>query len=196
MKKLLFIVAVLAISMSSFAQTSFGVKAGTNISNINMSGEGISLDTQSKTGLLIGGFANFKLSETFAIQPELLFAQYGYKLDLDLGGMTIEGEESLNYLAIPVMGKYYFGGFNIQAGPQLGFLLSAEEDADGEKTDSKDNWNGVDFGLNLGVGYDLEMGLGFDVRYNIGLSNNIAETDGTDLTVKNNAFQISLSYAF
>lgn len=194
MKKILVIVAVLAISVSSFAQTTFGVKAGANIANIKLSGMGISLDTKAKTGLIVGAFAKFNLSESFAVQPELLFAQYGAKIDLSAFG---EGEitESLNYLAIPVMAKYYFGGFNVQAGPQIGILMSAKEEMDGESEDVKDDYKGADFGLNIGAGYDLDMGLGFDVRYNMGLSNIVKDTEG-DESIKNNGFQIAVSYSF
>jgi len=183
MKKLLVIVAVLAISASSFAQTTFGVKAGVNIANLEASGEGVSMSFDSKTGVIIGGFAKFHLSEAFALQPELLYSQGGAKL----GDETFKAD----YLAIPVMAKYYFGGFNVQAGPQLGFLMTAKA---GDE-DIKDEMNTTDFGFNIGAGYDLEMGLGFDVRYNMGLSN-ISKEDADGFKMKNKGFQITASYAF
>jgi len=196
MKKVLSLVAVLALlSTATFAQVKFGAKVGTNISNISMSSDaGFSLDTKSRVGFLVGGFAKFELSEAFAIQPELMFAQYGYKVDMEFFGETISGTETANYLAIPVMAKYYFGGFNLQAGPQLGFLMSANAEADGETEDTKGDYNSIDLGLSFGAGYDLEMGLGFDLRYNTGLTNIAKDAEG--VTVKNNAIQIAVNYTF
>jgi len=183
MKKTLMLVAVMAlISMSSMAQT-FGVKAGVNISNLKVDGDGASASFDSKVGLAIGAFAKFNLSEEFVFQPELLFSQYGAKV--------IEENLKLNYISIPLMAKYYFGGFNVQAGPQLGLLMSAKA---GDE-DVKDGMKGMDFGLNLGAGYDFENGLGIDARYNIGLSN-IAEDTEDDAKLLNKGFQFTLSYAF
>jgi len=186
MKKVLTVIAVLAlISTASFAQTKFGVKLGTNFANVkyDLDGGG-SISPDSKVGFVIGGFANFSIvEEKFAIQPELLFSGQGFKMDDD--------KVSLNYLSVPVIAKYYFGGFNVQAGPQLGFLMSAKDDGD----DIKDNMKGIDLGMNIGAGYDLEMGLGFDARYYMGMSN-ISDVDGDDGSLKNKGFQITVSYAF
>lgn len=178
------IVAVMAfVATTSFAQTTFGVKAGLNISNIKVDGDGASASFDSKAGLAIGGFAKFNLSDEFALQPELLFSQHGAKIG--------DAKFNLNYISVPVMAKYYFSGFNIQAGPQLGLLMSAKADDE----DVKDSMKGMDFGINIGAGYDFEMGLGIDARYNVGLSN-IAEDTDDDSKMLNKGFQFTLSYAF
>ena len=183
MKKILMIVAVLALIVStSFAQT-YGVKAGLNISNLKIDGDGASASFDSKVGLTIGGFARYNFSEEFALQPELLFSQYGAKV--------ADATMKLNYISVPVMAKYYFSGFNIQAGPQLGLLMSAKADDE----DIKDGMKGMDFGFNIGAGYDFENGIGIDARYNIGLSN-IAEETEDDAKLLNKGFQITLGYAF
>lgn len=90
------------------------------------------------------------------------------------------------------MGKYYLTkGLSVEAGPQIGFLLSAKR----ESLDVKESYNTVDFGMNLGIGYKLQNGLNFGVRYNLGLSdfNNII-----DLTNKNkiDVVQVSIGYRF
>jgi hypothetical protein len=83
---------------------------------------------------------------------------------------------------------YSFGNVNIQAGPQIGFLLSAKRKDDGEDEDIKDLFKSTDFGFNLGLGADFGK-LNASARYCIGLSN-IA--DDEDVEIKNGVFQIAL----
>lgn len=188
MKKVLTVIAVLAlISTASFAQTKFGVKLGTNFAN--GSGDDFE-DTDSRIGMVIGGFANFSIiEEKLSFQPELLYSAQGYTESYTDEGFDVDGTLKADYLNIPLMMKYHFGGFNVQAGPQVGFLMSAKYEDD----DVKDDMKGVDFGFNLGVGYDLDFGLGFDLRYNLGLSN-VADYDDAD--GKNRVIQFTASYAF
>nr|WP_321453546.1 porin family protein [uncultured Carboxylicivirga sp.] len=199
MKKLLFIAAIMAISMSSFAQVKYGVKAGVNFAN----GTGDDFENgDMRTSLQAGAFARFSLSETFAFQPELLYSGQGSKYSESETGYSYDQTLKLNYLNIPLMFKYYASnGFNIQAGPQLGFLMSAkmkeEETADGTtisvEEDIKDQVKGFDFGLDFGLGYDLESGLGFDLRYGLGLTNIV---DNDDADGKNSVISLAVSYAF
>jgi hypothetical protein len=88
-------------------------------------------------------------------------------------------------------------GFNVQAGPQVGFLVADKYEAGGNSGDLSDTWgvdmNGIDFGLNLGLGYDLENGLGVDARYDIGMSQ-ITKEDNADS--KNSVIQVAVSYTF
>ncbi len=95
---------------------------------------------------------------------------------------------ALNYLNIPLMGKYYLTkGFSLETGPQIGFLLSAKD----KDTDVKGAFNTVDFGVNFGLGYKLDNGLHFGVRYNLGLSDINSIDSFTD---KNRVFQLSVGY--
>ncbi|WP_010421878.1 porin family protein [Anaerophaga thermohalophila] len=212
MKKLFFIAAVmlLCVSTASFAQAKFGVKAGLNIASL--SGDDAE-DLDSRLAPFFGGFVNISFSDKLSFQPELLYSMKGAKYSdsgsESIGGITYNYEEEskvkLNYLDIPLMLKINLGsGFNLQAGPQIGLLLSAEEEfeytasggdmneSESETTDIKDDLKGMNFGLNVGAGYDFGS-LGVDIRYSLGLSN-IADYDDGDL--KSNAFQIGVSYAF
>lgn len=90
------------------------------------------------------------------------------------------------------MGKYYVTkGFSVEAGPQIGFLLSAKH----EKLNVKDSFNTFDFGVNFGLGYKLENGLNFGARYNLGLTD-INNIDGSSSKNKNGVIQISVGYFF
>ncbi len=181
-KVILTAMAVFAFSFANAQDTKFGVKAGLNIANLTGDVE----DASSLIGFQIGGFAEFKISEKFAIQPELMYSAQGASSDTD-------GDLKLGYLNIPVMAKYYVAkSFSLEAGPQVGFLLSAEV----EGVDVKDVFESVDFGVNFGAGYDFTENLSAGLRYNLGLSN-VAKTEaGEDFTVNNSVFSITVGYKF
>ena len=171
----------------------FGAKAGLNISSI--SGDETD-DAKSKIGFHIGPVVEIPITEKFAIQPELLFSTQGAKSEEsetvteEFFGITYsysytsKSDVKLNYLNLPVIAKFYVAeGLSIQAGPQIGFLLSAdseyeyelttdgETESDSGSEDISEYLNGTDFSINLGFGYQLPAGIFFDARYNIGLSN-------------------------
>ena len=183
MKKLLLsALFVTAFGFTTQAQeVQFGVKAGVNIADL-----GGDVDTEgSLTSFHVGGVAEVKLTETFSVQPELLYSMQGANI---ADGVDLE----LSYLNVPIMAKYYvMEGLSIEAGPQVGFLLSADQDGE----DVKDTVKSVDFALNGGVAYDLQMGVFFQARYSAGLSD-INDVDGVDMKATNNVFSLSVGYKF
>lgn len=197
MKKILFTcVLFLAFIFGAKAQISdvkLGAKAGLNLSNFTTS------EYDAITGFHIGALAEVFISEEFSIQPEILYSTQGAEAKVDYADYS--WEINIDYINIPVMAKYYVAeGFSVQAGPQFGFLIKAEEkeDFEGEKEtfDIKQYLNSFDFGMNLGVGYELPMGVFFDVRYNLGLTKINKESDSEDDDLKNNVFQIGVGYKF
>ena len=201
MKKIMLTaVAVMAFAFSNAQETKFGVKAGLNLTNLT----GDVQDASSLVGFQIGGFAEIKLTDKFAIQPELLFSTQGAKnkfTDFEEG--TYEYDTKLNYLNIPVLAKYYITeAFSVEAGPQIGVLLSAKEDGE----DAKDYYKSVDFGFNVGAGYNFTENLSVGLRYTIGLSSvydtpdsidDFDEFDGLgDLSVRNSVFALTVGYKF
>jgi len=178
MKKLLLTVFAACLVFAASAQFKGGIKAGANLANFGGDDAGSS---DMLFAFHIGGYGQFALSDALTLQPELLYYGAGAK-DSDTDDAL-----KVNYISIPVMFVYGLGEkFNIQAGPQIGFLMSA----DLEGTDVKDSFKGTDFGLNLGLGAGFGK-LNAAVRYSIGLSN-IIDADNVD--VKNNVIQISLGY--
>ena len=197
MKKLFLFFAVVAITglAQTYAQdVNFGAKAGVNFADIT--GD----DADSFSGLTsfhVGFVAEIMISDMFAFQPELLYSAQGSDWEEDYEGETYKGTVKADYLNVPLMAKYYVSeGLSLEAGPQIGLLLSATSEQDGfDDQDIKDDLKGLDFGLNLGVGYKLENGLNFGARYNLGL------TDGNDgleedVTYKNSVIQVSIGYFF
>lgn len=207
MKKLLLsAIALMAFGLSNAQETKFGLKGGLNISNFTGDTEG--LDFKSRVGFNVGGFVAIKFSEKFTLQPEVLYSAQG--ANIDNFGAEIEGnfytadvKFKLAYINIPVMFKYYAAEkFNIEAGPQIGFLTSAKTSTKVNgfnqtvEQDVKDNFESIDFGVNFGVGYDFTEHFSAGARYNIGLSN-IAKTEaGDDTKLHNSVFSLGIGYKF
>ena len=189
--------AVMAFAFSNAQETKFGVKGGLNLTNLTGDVEG----TSSLIGFHVGGFAEIKLTDKFAIQPELLFSTQGAKIEETFFDESYEYDTKLNYLNIPVLAKFYVTeAFSVEAGPQLGVLLSAKQDGE----DVKDFYKSVDFGFNVGAGYNFTENLSVGLRYTIGLSSVFDTPDSDelegfeieDIDVKNSVFALSLGYKF
>jgi opacity protein-like surface antigen len=189
MKKIIFAaVAVFGFAFANAQETKFGAKAGLNLSNFTGDAEG----TSTKVGFQVGAFAEIKVSEKFAVQPEVLFSVLGAKEEFF--GITVNS--NLNYLVIPVMAKYYVAdAFSLEAGPQIGFLMSAKAKADGESLDIKDGFNSTDFGINVGAGYDVTENINLGLRYTIGVSNILKDAPDS-FSVGNSNIAFAVGYKF
>ena len=205
MKKL-FLGAAIAMSSLTFAQQ-FGVKGGMNVSSL--SDDATLSDQESKIGFNAGVFMNAPLAENFSIQPEVLYNDLGSKVtrSTEILGNTYSADYSRNlgYISVPVMFQYNATpAFYLEAGPQFGFLVSAEDkfkNSTNGSTDNativaldKDNFNTFDFGIGLGAGYYFTPNLGLTARYTAGLSDIMKDNPGD--SVKNNVFQVGLAYKF
>lgn len=176
MKKTILVISLVFISVTAFSQASvsLGIKAGANFANTNISG------SESITALHGGAYGLVKFAN-IGIQPEILFSKQGSQLT---GGSEID----LDYVNIPVMLKFYLpAGLNLQAGPQFGVLLNAEN----ENGDIKNQLKNSDLSAALGAGWDAPFGLQFTARYVFGLSD---IDDGLGTEVKNQTFQLSVGY--
>ncbi len=202
MKKLLLIVCIFSGILSNAQEDTikFGVKAGINIASLS-GNVAVTQDQFNRVGLQIGVLSEIPITEKFAFQPELLFSSQGAKYDPIENGILVEQTIKLDYLNLPLMAKYYiFKGVSIQAGPQIGFLLSANNNVESPgidtETDIKDETSGVDFGINFGLGYQLPLGIFVDGRYNLGLSDTNDANDNNAPKATNAVFQFSLGYKF
>lgn len=206
MKKIILVALIAIFSFVGVnAQTSFGVKAGLNLASIT-GDETDGID--SRTSFHIGVIAEFEISDKFSFQPELVYSSQGAKYSYSEIDYSMEGKYKLDYLNIPLMAKYYVAeGFSIEAGPQIGILLSAKDDweaiFEGVTESGTDDLEDIgvvkdiDFGLNFGVGYKLDNGINFGARYNLGLSNlNDESAYDEDFTWNNSVIQISVGYFF
>ncbi|WP_339889954.1 porin family protein [uncultured Flavobacterium sp.] len=213
MKKLLFAaVAVFALGNVNAQDMKFGVKAGLNVFTLTGDVE----DAESLIGAHAGVFAEFKISDKFSFQPELVYSMQGAKNEESstetFGGETYtekyESKLKLSYINIPLMAKYYVSEkFSLEAGPQIGFLMSAKNDftytltgggfdeSESANEDVKDGFKGIDFGFNFGLAYDFTENVFAGARYNLGLGD-INDVDGSDAKINNAGFQVSVGYKF
>lgn len=184
MKKVLLatVIAVLGFTNVNAQEFKFGAKAGINFGTID--GDGTA-DIGPVTAFNFGLMSEISISDKFSFQPELLYSGIGYSL-----GNADDDTVALNYLTVPLLGKYYVTErFSLEAGPQVGFLLSAKQ----EGTDVKDNFKTLDFGASFGLAYKLDNGLNFGVRYTLGLSD---VTESKNFSNNTRAVQFSIGYFF
>ena len=197
MRKIIVIFLVLATVMAgseAYSQGApkpiFGAKGGFNFANIG----GDETDNTLKTAFHAGVYSEVFFDYFLMMQGELLVSYQGH------GGYdsSVPFSSSLNlwYINLPIMARYNIGyNFNVHAGFQIGFLLSANSksaDFNGEavKTNVKDQKKTFDFGIPLGVGYDLmDRKISVTARYIIPISN--TEKNST-VKKTNQVFQVSL----
>ncbi len=197
MKKIIafiFAVSGIALANQAHAQAHFalGIKGGPNFAKVDVNDPEASW--KGRTGFHGGAFALIKLTK-IGIQPELLFSQQGSKIKFN----SQDYDANFSYVNIPVILKLYtVAGINLQAGPQFGFLTTAESDynpithSPQNGTDLKNAYKKSVLSLALGAGWDLPFGLTIDARYNLGLSK--IEDNPSLETTPNQVFQVSVGY--
>jgi len=176
MKKIALLLLLFVAFQASAQEFHFIPKIGLNFANMTNS-DGASM----KAGLNIGVAGEVMMTNNFAIEPGIYYSMQGFKVS----GTTAKLKN--DYLNIPILLKgYAYEGFNLFAGPQLGFKVSskvkASDSGTSVSTDVLSDWfKTFDFSLVVGAGYQTSMGLLFSLSYNVGLTNtlnkdNIAST--------------------
>ena len=191
MKKHLFLLlSGLFITLSAFSQQpEYGFKFGINNAIWSIGEPNASFQNKFRMGLITGVNADIPVSGQIGVQTELLYAMFG-------STFTDEGDFAkykVNYLLVPVMGRYNFpNGFSVMAGPQFGLLLSAKSNIDGNKHDFKDDMKKTDIFFAVGGEYKLPNGLLLGLRYQHGLTN--TEKDADVNYIKNRGFSLTVTY--
>ena len=214
MKKInyLFLVGIL-VGMSGVAsgqvQLAIGLKGGLNFASLNTNSS-IKSNYGNRTGYHGGAYVMFKFTKV-AIQPEIIFSRQGQTFTFN----SKDYNSNYDYVNIPIMIKFYLAaGFNLQAGPQFGFLASSKgavinnfnssNPSVSTGQDLKNFMKSSDVSIGVGFGWDLPLGLNVGARYNIGLSDinkytgnqappNQVSSLGTS-QAKNQVIQVSVGY--
>ena len=199
------IAAVLLLAVftaPAFAQegVSGGVKVGVGFANLSSDDEDFdSLDT--RTGVVVGGFANVPVGERLSVVIEALFTQKGAKeVFEDDSEVTIK----LDYIEVPILFNVGFDTMTtvqpfVYAGVAPAFNTSAkvvEEFGDGEEdeVDIDDDVKAFDVGLVFGGGVRFGI-FAVEGRYTLGLVNVNDDAD-VDESVKNRQAAILFSVMF
>ncbi|APG64395.1 hypothetical protein LPB136_03005 [Tenacibaculum todarodis] len=170
MKKLLLSIAMFTFALTVSAQD-YGVIGGFNNTIAKASGGGITA-SDGISGLFVGFFGDFEVSEKFNIQPEVHYIA------------VFRDGDSGNAIALPVLAKYYVSEqFSVQAGPMIDVILD----------EAPDGFNTFGFGIAGGVGYDFDDHFMATARYSFGLSNRV---EIANVTTGYDYFQVGLGYKF
>lgn len=207
MKKLLLILSI-AVCTTSFAQFTFGPKAGWSDFKTQLSD---SSDNQYKGGLHIGGFADYQFGSHFSIVGEMCFSQRASQTDA--------ASLTMNYLDVPIMCQLLIDmqrtgrGKNdvwindnkailtlAQFGIEPSFLLSSNYTIKKTGTSSADNssFASTIISIPLGIVYQVHSIL-IGLRGHLSFSNLLtsdATKNPTNRLQTWFGFQISLGYRF
>ena len=182
-----------ALASSASAQTSFGLRAGLNVSDLT--GDNIP-NSNPRLGFTGGAFVNVAVTPSLSFQPEVSYSQRGVSTEDDAT------ELSADYVEIPVLVKYavpvtetglMLGGY---AGPAIAFRLNENVSPNFGPGSAAD----VDFfkGTDIGAAFGLTVGAGpfaVDGRYTIGLQQ-ATDQDVTPLDLRHGVFSVAGTYTF
>ena len=187
MKKIIVAAVILfAGSLSMNAQAiKFGFKGGLNYANqtgSNITVNSTNYTTDAITSYHAGLLAEIKLTDGFAIQPELLYSTMGatYKNAVE------EFKYELGYISIPVLAKISLSkAVSLDLGPQASFLLSERKNVNFKEAET------FEFGVAGGLGFNITKNFFLQGRYVLGLTEATKEAK-----VKNSVVQISAGFTF
>lgn len=186
MKKITTLLFIFCLSAISFAQgedessttlsTTFGIKAGYNATQMKIENEGNDR-VQKEAGIYFGAFINFPTSETFSVQPEVLYSSSRYNIN-----------DNINLIHVPVSFKFNLAnGFTGFIGPEAQFLLDI-----GDEDTSL--FNNVMFGFHFGASFQVAPNFFLEARPYFALSKLL--DDGPGFSRKLNTLQVGLAYQF
>jgi hypothetical protein len=142
----------------------------------------------SKLGVLFGASVDIPVQDELSAETGLQIGMFGTHLKNDFEEATYK----TTYLLIPILAKYHFdNGISVHAGPEMGFLMSANSVLDGDHYSFKDDMKKTDIFLVIGGAYTLENGLTLGLRLHHGLTN--VEDYGSN-TLHNRAVTVMASY--
>jgi hypothetical protein len=167
---------------------SLGIKGGVNVYNIHNDNN---TNYDPRVGYNFGLLGHIHIARQFAIQPEIVYSAQGAQYTTALG----TAKYNLDYINVPILFQYMWdNGFRIEAGPQIGFLVSAKSKINDVSTDNKKNMETLDLAASFGASYiHPATGIGIDARYNLGLTN-INKTN--DIKSTNRGLQLGVFYIF
>lgn len=161
---------LLLLFQTSSAQVRIGVQGGLSVPELSGGNNELSQGYTSRLAPNFGITAEFAVTDRFSIQPQINFDGQGGQRNgfqpitstelppLPSGGYyyaDFKNTSVLNYIEIPVLAKYTFGsgglGFDVSAGPYVGFLLNATQNTSGMSTIYVDK-NGTPLEISVGGG--------------------------------------------
>jgi hypothetical protein len=185
MKKTIFSIIVFTVIVSCINaqerdQLHFGVKAGTNYSNVyDIKGQDFTADY--KWGVAGGVFLSIPIGKYIGIHPEMLYSQKGYESNGSILGSNYKITHNSDFLDIPILLELKpIEAITVVAGPQYSYLLkqkntftnsflTAQQQQDFDNSNIRKNilcfLGGLDFNITPLV---ISLRAGWDILHNNG----------------------------
>ena len=202
MKTKLTLSLLIFISFIGFGQTKYGVKAGINFSkftpNLKFNNDEI-LDYSLKNGGHVGFYMNYKVSDNFKLQPELLFKLEGSKA-------THHTNSKYNIsdyiISLPLTLQYkIYSSFYMETGININYIFKKQETINfspnifpdpkappgGQQTFTISGYDAFDIGYLVGFGYYFTDKISANVRYSHSLNKR-------DSNIKSSVFNLGMAY--
>jgi hypothetical protein len=168
------------INVDKVAETYFDILINVVNTNINYGKQNSAFSDYKKSVRGIQAGVSFQAGVTpkFSLASELYFIMKGGTLKannpLSNGKTTLH----LNTLELPVLARFHFGKFYLNAGPSIAYNLGGTNKIESTSkavsfTDSSDSFKRLDAGLQMGAGYRFKArrkSVALDVRYSYGLT--------------------------
>ncbi len=212
MKKFLLILVLVYFNICEAQETRFGVKAGFNYASVV--GD-LTVGNKFRLSGHAGIFVEVAFAENFSFKPEIQYSSQGFQFSSDLasiqnGGFTSDENDirtnvQFNYIAIPVLGKFYLNDkVAVEFGPQFAFLLNQvtkiknldqrDDTIPENRTSISGNFQ-LDYGGAVGLDINFTENISIAPRFYIGLRNRLNGLGGNFQNV-NAAIQLSANYSF
>lgn len=178
---------------------SFGIKAGTSLSNYRLGGDLSGSKSKMSLGGSFGGFVKVDLSTNFALQAGIDAYYKSSKLE---SATDNSADKFKSYgVEVPlfaiVQGGVGSGNLFIGAGPYVGYGLSAKSDGVDLYKDTAEQGTPAmkrfDYGVGGIVGYDFDRNWQINGSYQFGLAD-LNEAKGSSM--KSHGASIGIAYKF
>ncbi len=197
----------LLTATAASGQVTLGLKAGFNISDLNVeNASGENVDWKSQAAFAGGAYLQIGLGNVFAIQPEILYSPKGAKQDITDGTLSLD----LTYLDVPLllMVRVPTGDSPVwpilYVGPVISFEMDCKlkspavtVDCDAGGTPAS-RTKATDYGATFGAGFEFFFGSvrsQLDARYTLGLKDINATDSGASVKNRGWTFLFGLGYA-
>lgn len=153
---------------------------------------------KSVNGIQAGASFQAGITPGFSLVSELYFMRKGGKLKTNNPLTSSESSLRLNTIELPVLARFHFGKFYMNAGPSIAYNLSGSSKIKDASTklsfsNSSEGFKRLDAGVQMGGGVEFpfkQRRIALDIRYNYGLTN-IAY----DKEIHNRAVMISVHFS-
>jgi hypothetical protein len=193
-----FIISMVFLSATTFGQTQSSESNNVNegmktaktyldlmvnvvSTNLNYGDANSSLNDYKKSNNGVQAGASFQagITPSFSLVSELYFMRKGGKLKANNPLTTSESTLHLNTLELPVLARFHFGKFYMNAGPSIAYALSGDWKVNDKSTklsfsNTIGGFRRFDAGVQMGGGVEFpfkQKRIAVDIRYNYGVTN-------------------------